>query len=61
MTLTLHARKGIAVTDNTPEQRSGQLGVRTILVGVDASDESRAHCSVMIVRPSNESQTSSGS
>jgi nucleotide-binding universal stress UspA family protein len=29
------------MTDNTPEQRSGQLGVRTILVGVDASDESR--------------------
>ena len=41
MTLTLHARKGIAVTDDTPEQRSGQLNERTILVGVDASDESR--------------------
>jgi nucleotide-binding universal stress UspA family protein len=29
------------MTDDTPEQRSGPLGERIILVGVDASDESR--------------------
>lgn len=41
MTLTLDARKGLTMTDDTPERRSGPLGERIILVGVDASDESR--------------------
>src|ERR1039458_2713084 len=41
MALTLDARKGLTMTDDTPERRSGPLGERIILVGVDASDESR--------------------
>src|ERR1035437_4981106 len=36
MALTLDARKGLTMTDDTPERRSGPLGERIILVGVDA-------------------------
>src|ERR1035437_7883546 len=40
MALGLDARKGLTMPDDTPERRSGPLGERIILVGVDASDES---------------------
>lgn len=40
-TITGSAKKGLGMIDDAPEQRSGPLAEPVILVGVDASDESR--------------------